>query len=246
MHSAIYQGWVRHRRFVPRGHEFRYRSTLFYLDLDELPRLFDGLWLWGFNRRRLGWFRRADYLHPEQPDLKQAVREEVVRQTGECPSGPVRLLTNLRQDLQWSASWSDDGQQIRLTRGSQDAPEAKTVQAERRQVIDAGFDPFIQSQWETLMNGERVTFHFAFPNRLTNVRLRAERIDASDSPIQKQQERWAYFQIRVNSAVLSLFADNLYLAYDPDEKRLMVFRGRSNIPDAEGDGWDVEIHYRYP
>lgn len=97
MHSAIYQGWVRHRRFVPRGHEFRYRSTLFYLDLDELPGLFEGLWFWGFNRRRLGWFRREDYLHPQEPDLKTAVREEVTRQTGHCPSGPIRLLTNLRQ-----------------------------------------------------------------------------------------------------------------------------------------------------
>ena len=73
-----------------------------------------------------------------------------------------------------------------------------------------------------------------------------ESIDADDSPIQKQEEDWVYFRIRVNSAVLSLFADNLYLAYDPEDTRLMVFRGRSNIPDAEGEGRDVEIHYRYP
>jgi len=96
MHSAVYQGWVRHRRFLPREHEFRYRATLFYLDLDELPGLFKGIWGWSYNRRNLGWFRRADYFHPDQPDLAQAVRDEVRRQQGYCPRGPVRLLTQMR------------------------------------------------------------------------------------------------------------------------------------------------------
>ena len=35
--SAVYEGWVRHRRFEPVEHAFRYRLFLMYLDLDELP-----------------------------------------------------------------------------------------------------------------------------------------------------------------------------------------------------------------
>jgi uncharacterized protein len=35
--SAAYEGWVRHRRFEPVEHSFRYRLFLMYLDLDELP-----------------------------------------------------------------------------------------------------------------------------------------------------------------------------------------------------------------
>lgn len=97
MHSALYTGWVRHRRFEPREHAFRYAATQFYLDLDELPQLFDGVRGWSCNRRNLGWFRRADYLHPEQaPDLATAVREEVERQQGWSPQGPIRILTQLR------------------------------------------------------------------------------------------------------------------------------------------------------
>jgi len=96
MHSAIYQGWVRHRRFVPRGHEFLYRSTMFYLDLDELPELFREVKGWSYNRRNLGWFKRSDYLDPHTPDLRTAVRTEVTRQLGHCPQGPVRMLTNMR------------------------------------------------------------------------------------------------------------------------------------------------------
>ncbi|RUA23165.1 DUF1365 family protein [Billgrantia gudaonensis] len=33
---------MRHRRFVPRHHAFRYRLWMLWLDLDELPSLFDG------------------------------------------------------------------------------------------------------------------------------------------------------------------------------------------------------------
>ena len=35
--SAVYEGWVRHRRFEPVEHAFRYRFFLMYLDLAELP-----------------------------------------------------------------------------------------------------------------------------------------------------------------------------------------------------------------
>ena len=42
LHSCIYEGHVRHRRFAPVANQFRYRVFLMYLDLAELPRLFDG------------------------------------------------------------------------------------------------------------------------------------------------------------------------------------------------------------
>ena len=36
--SAIYTGWVGHRRFQPVPHGFNYRLFMMYLDLDELRR----------------------------------------------------------------------------------------------------------------------------------------------------------------------------------------------------------------
>ena len=35
MNSALYNGWISHRRFAPKDHAFRYRIGLLYLDLDE-------------------------------------------------------------------------------------------------------------------------------------------------------------------------------------------------------------------
>ena len=67
-----------------------------YLDLDELPTLFDGRWLWSSDRPNVAWFRRADHLGPADVPLATAVRELVLREIGRRPVGPVRLLTHLR------------------------------------------------------------------------------------------------------------------------------------------------------
>ncbi len=91
--SCLYEGTVNHRRLEPR-HEFRYRLALAYLDLDELPRLLGGRLV--SARPGLVRFRRSDYFGDARRPLADAVRDEVSRQTGRRPSGPVRVLTQLR------------------------------------------------------------------------------------------------------------------------------------------------------
>lgn len=157
---------------------------------------------------------------------------------------PSYTLTDLRSDQLWSVEW-DGETQLMMRKGSLDDPDRSRVPAEQQQVIDAGFDAFVKQEWDDLLAGERVTFYFAFPNRLRNVRLRGERIEASDSEIERGDSDWIHFRIQVNSRVLSLFADDLFLAYEADQKRLKVFRGRSNLPDDQGESIDVEIHYEY-
>ncbi len=96
IHSAIYEGDIRHRRFSRVDHEFRYRLFLLYVDLDELPTLFRGRWLWSTARANLAWFRRRDHLgSPDQP-LAESVRDLVATHAGYRPAGPIRLLTHFR------------------------------------------------------------------------------------------------------------------------------------------------------
>jgi DUF1365 family protein len=75
--SALYEGWVRHRRHAPVEHEFRYRLYMAYLDLAELPEVLDRVPLWSARRPAPAWFRRSDYLDVDH-------------------DGPVRVLTNVR------------------------------------------------------------------------------------------------------------------------------------------------------
>jgi len=96
MKSALYSGSIQHRRFGPVPNSFRYRIFMSYLDLAELPGLFDRRWFWSARRPALAWFRREDFLGPAHVPLDLAVRDLVQRRTGLRPTGPIRLLTHLR------------------------------------------------------------------------------------------------------------------------------------------------------
>ena len=96
MKSCIYEGRVRHRRFSPRPHAFRYRMYMMYLDLDELPTLFRRFWLWSGQRRAPAWFRRADHVGDPGVPLEDTIRDLVQARTKRRPLGPIRLLTHMR------------------------------------------------------------------------------------------------------------------------------------------------------
>ena len=95
MHSCLYEGWVKHRRFTPCHHEFRYKLYMLYLDLDELPGVFDKYWLWSARGFNLAWLKRADYIGPTELSLADAARQ-YMRIRGYSVGGPVRLLTHIR------------------------------------------------------------------------------------------------------------------------------------------------------
>ncbi|MFO1355379.1 MAG: DUF1365 domain-containing protein [Gammaproteobacteria bacterium] len=96
MHSCIYRGQVSHRRFMPVDNRFRYPVFMPYIDLAEIPELFDRYWFWSARRRAPACFRREDHLGDPTVPLDSEVRNLVEQQAGFRPDGAIRLLTNLR------------------------------------------------------------------------------------------------------------------------------------------------------
>jgi len=121
MNSAIYEGYVRHRRYRPVAHAFSYRLFMMYLDLAELPALFDSRWLWSSRGRAIAQFRREDHLGPAAVPLDTAVRDLVERCAGHRPSGPIRLMTHLRyfgycfNPVSFYFVHDDDGRRVSTT-----------------------------------------------------------------------------------------------------------------------------------
>jgi DUF1365 family protein len=75
---------------------FRYRLFFTYLDLSELPGLFDAHPLWSARRFNVAWFRRQDHLGDPHIPLDRAVRNLVQQKLSLRPGGPIRILTHLR------------------------------------------------------------------------------------------------------------------------------------------------------
>ncbi len=96
MNSAIYQGFIAHQRFLPKAHGFRYKAFMMYLDLDELPSLFEKMRFWSLENSNIATFKRADYYGNPQKPLKDEIGTLVYAAIGQQPRGAICLLTNMR------------------------------------------------------------------------------------------------------------------------------------------------------
>ena len=118
MKSRIYEGWVRHRRRLPRRHDFRYRIFLMYLDLAELDRVFEKRWFWSADKPAVAWFNRRDHMGDPSRPLEDEIRTLVERETGRRPKGRIALLTHLRyfgycmNPVSFYYCWDEDDQKV--------------------------------------------------------------------------------------------------------------------------------------
>lgn len=104
--SAIYQGTVRHRRFSPKKHEFSYQVFMMYLDIKELDKVLSFSPFWSASRWAPARFKRDDFHLNKKyldnpnteslPNIDDSIRDTVEQETGTRPSGPIRMLVNLR------------------------------------------------------------------------------------------------------------------------------------------------------
>ena len=106
MNSALYSGWIAHRRFAPTTHAFRYQIGLLYLDLDEQDAVLGLSALAGKSRFAPFSFRETDYLKTYTATgmrLIDAVRQQVGIALGHTPQGSICLLTQARS---WGLSFN--------------------------------------------------------------------------------------------------------------------------------------------
>jgi uncharacterized protein len=96
MNSAIYSGFIAHQRFLPKPHGFRYQAFMMYLDLDELPNLFEKTSFWSYEKSNIASFKRKDYYGDPQKPLKTEINNLILSATGQYPRGAICLLTNMR------------------------------------------------------------------------------------------------------------------------------------------------------
>jgi len=101
VNSCLYKAKVMHHRLAPKVHRFHYNVFMFYLDLDEIGLLSNGLLFMSRNRFNLFNFRDKDHLQlpREKPDTSKNVRQHItayLEQNGiNIGHGRIMVLTNL-------------------------------------------------------------------------------------------------------------------------------------------------------
>lgn len=152
-------------------------------------------------------------------------------------SAPGFLLRNIRTGHSEGAAAASEGLEVSFRR-NQGAPLKKeALDLPEDAIVDAGFDRFVEINWEALMRGETFVRPFLVPSQLQFIDFRIRRVDDGSEP-----ER-ATFEMAIDSALLRLFAPAITVVYDARERTLLEYDGVSNIRNGSGENLDVEIRF---
>jgi DUF1365 family protein len=93
---GLFVGTLRHRRFLPVGHAFRYPLFMALLDIDHVPELMQVSRLTSWNRWNLASFDDRDHLGDPARPLRERLAADAARLGIDLPDGRIFLLTHLR------------------------------------------------------------------------------------------------------------------------------------------------------
>lgn len=141
-------------------------------------------------------------------------------------------VSGIRRDAQ--GNW----QMFKQNRSSGEI-ETETFEITPQMVADNGIHPFIQGHFAQLMAGETVRFKLVLAARKRIVDMRIDRIE--DRTIDGQPA--VRFRAQVDMLMVNWFTQKLVFTYNQDNQELLVYRGVSNLQDAQGDAYPVNIRY---
>lgn len=93
--NLLYIGKVRHRRFIPKIHEFSYRLFMFYFDINNIQETFKNIRQISIEKFNWYSFYRKNYLSNPDISLDQFVRQIIYEKHQIYPNGKIYLLTHL-------------------------------------------------------------------------------------------------------------------------------------------------------
>lgn len=122
------------------------------------------------------------------------------------------------------------GDELWVRPGPSDAERSAPVAAGAAFVADAGFDEFIRSRWQSLLEGEPVPLQFAVPSRLDAYDFTVRRRGAGEVAGEPAE----FFRLRLGG-LLGWLAPHIDVAYGRESRRLLRFEGLSNLRDDQGE-----------
>ena len=91
-YSKIYSGQVIHTRFKPKKHNFKYKVFSLLIDLDEIKEINNNLNLFSYNRFNLISFFDKDHGNRDGGNIKEWVRENLIKKNIKFHSLRVEIL----------------------------------------------------------------------------------------------------------------------------------------------------------
>lgn len=157
---------------------------------------------------------------------------------------PEYLLDDKRFGKRTGSKWQDDHFIVFRQEQSGD-PHEKTVKPADNLVIDAGFDYFIRSHWNELIDGKTLPFSFAIADPPTVLEMKITEVSAAETAISQHSDLYRYFLVHSRNRLIGWAIPDINLAYNRDNHLLQVYQGPSNITDQNDTRQTVTIRYEY-
>lgn len=141
---------------------------------------------------------------------------------------PEFSFNDVRFNYQEGLRWQNDRPELWFVRDSR--RQQKLLGNSGTLVADAGFDVFVKNQWPALSAARRQSLQFAVPSRLTSYGFNLQRINSL--PFNKEPAQ--SFKLSIDGW-LGFIAPNLEITYSRNTKRLLRFKGLSNILNNQGE-----------
>jgi hypothetical protein len=152
------------------------------------------------------------------------------------------FVPKFRYDLpgqNYSEGITSNGDPIALFKTSKGKEKKKSIKREGLMAADSGFNHAIQDNLGKIVKGEAVNFRFVVAGQLDSYRFKISK--AGDTTFDGKPAVKLLVQA---DSLLRYLAPDLNLVYDPATKRLLEYKGVSNIFDpATGKAYNARIIY---
>lgn len=175
----------------------------------------------------------------------------------ECPDGrpfarkqmPATALTQAR-GYQWedrrigqiaSVKVNDRFVQLNWKEDASAPSRVQQIPLPANAVIDAGFDAAVRNHWKALMRGDRIRLTFLVPGRQRFYPVQVQRRGA----VRWQGLAAQSIEVRLDTWYGAV-VPRLSLIYADADRRLLEFRGNSNLRDSRGEYPHVTVRFAKP
>lgn len=193
-----------------------------------------------------------DLPHPTQVDYLTPAGERFAEKSvdyGISLPAPEIDFRDHRRGTRIQTVWTGEGENriLSLTYRADSGSEPRRGQFEPDElIVDAGFDPYIHRHWDRLTAGDRLVANFLVPSRLDTLKVGISETERRHCPTKVENIRCFEVSAAGLLRLVGWLVDPIYLGYQQTPRRLVLYQGRGNIPDEEGNSRQVRIHYHYP
>ncbi len=153
---------------------------------------------------------------------------------------PNFLLEDLRNGYSEGAEYVNG--RLKVFRGgtAQEPFREKFIDVPEPAVVDAGFNFFVEQNWDAIQKGDIKSFHFVAPSQLDYFSFRV----IKDKDIEIGGRDAVIIRLELDNFLFRIFVDPIVLVYDKNSKRLISYEGISNIYNDDGKSYVVRMNFK--